>query len=840
MELPVRLPAHVRPRRYQLSLEIDPRADDYRGEVVIALEIGAPTTEIALHAAGLVIDEARLDGAPLAVALEPARERVNLSRATPVSGAASLALRFRGRLQRGLRGLYKVADGHRVYALTQFEPADARRAFPCFDEPAMKATFEVTLTVPADLDALSNGAALETRGLPSGHKRIRFAETPVLSTYLVAFVVGELAAVTGQVGAVPVRVLAVPGKEHLGALALEMACAFLPILEGYFGIPYPYGKLDLVAAPDFEAGAMENAGAILFRESLLLLDGQTASLDAQRGVAITVAHEMAHQWFGNLVTMEWWDDLWLNEAFATWMEFRVVDVWRPGWQLWTDFERMKATPLHLDSLQSTRPIQAAVRSPEQANEMFDGITYNKGAAVLRMFEIFLGEDVFREGVRGYLKAHAGQNAQASALWAALAQASGQPVAALAKSWFERPGYPLLSIAVEGSRARVSQRRFFAKAGYTEAAAPWALPLALVSRDAKTGQLVRVTKLLEAAEGELTLPGPLVFGNAQGSGFYRVAYDPAALGQLLASAGDLVPVERVSLLADQWAQVRAGAPLRAHLGLLDRLGRDSQRTVLETAIAQLSTLDDVVLADPARAAFQPWVRELLGPQQAALGLDPKPAEGPEAELLRPRLVDALGRLGGHAGLLAELSARIRRWLAGEPALPHALVGVALRLEARGGDSKLWEAFLSRMRGAIAPEEHDRFLAALASFEAPELVARTLGLALSEDVRSQDLQILFGQLFGNRQARGATWRYLTSNWPAVSRKAPVFGLRRILGATAALVDERWRAEVAAFFEDPAHHVEAGERELKQALEAIDLALGLRARERENLGSWLRERG
>ena len=372
--------------------------------------------------------------------MSPGRDRLHLTASLPMPiGPASLSLSFRGKLQRGLRGLYKVVDHGRAYAFTQFEPADARRAFPCFDEPACKAIFEISVTAPAGLAVHSNGAPLRVDEVPDGRREHHFAPTPLLSTYLVAVAVGEFGQVHAEArtksGNVPVRVLATPGKERLGELALEMATAFLPLFEEYFDIPYPYGKLDLMAAPDFEAGAMENAGLILFRESLLLLDRETASLDAQRQVALTVAHEMAHQWFGNLVTMEWWDDLWLNEAFATWMEFVVVDRWRPGWQLWTDFERMKAAPLHLDSLQSTRPIQAAVRSPEQANEMFDGITYNKGASVLRMFEVFLGEDSFRDGVRQYLKTYAGKNARAEALWAALKAASGQPVDRLAESWF---------------------------------------------------------------------------------------------------------------------------------------------------------------------------------------------------------------------------------------------------------------------------------------------------------------------------------------------------------------------------------------------------------------------
>ena len=318
----------------------------------------------------------------------------------------------------------------------------------------------------------------------------------------------------------------------------------------------------------------------------------------------------------------------------------------------------------------------------------------------------------------------------------------------------------------------------------------------------------------------------------------MTYDAAALKAVLANAARLAPVERVSLLADQWAQVRAGGPLQPQLDLLDTLGRDSQRTVLETVIAQLATLDDVVVSDADRAKQQAWVRGLLGERAKATGLDPGASEDPDTQLLRPRLVDAMARLGEDTALRADLNGRLMQWLANSAkgSLPNSLIGVALRLSAQRGDAALWTQFQRRMLSSHAPEEHDRFMVALGAFEAPELIDRTLALSLTDDIRSQDLQILMGQLLANPAARRATWSFLTRSWAAIARKAPVFGLRRILGATASLVDEKLRHEVADFFADPGHHVEAGERELKQALEAIDLSLGLRARERENLGTWL----
>ncbi|HUB05833.1 MAG TPA: M1 family metallopeptidase [Myxococcales bacterium] len=834
----VRLPRSVRPRRYQLHFDVDPGAALFAGRADIELALDRPVEAIELHAVELDVGEAALDGQALTVEKRPEVERLRLKLPRAVGpGAARLSLAFQGSLQKGLRGLYRAESSGRSLAFTQFEPADARRAFPCFDEPDFKAVFELSATVPSGMRALSNGAIVSETVSKSGRRTFGFAPTPPISTYLVALGVGELACVESACGESPVRVWAVPEKVGLGKPALEMACAFLPWLAEWFGVPYPYGKLDLVAVPDFEAGAMENAGALFFRESTLLLDPEKATLGATRQVAITVAHEMAHQWFGDLVTMEWWDDLWLNEAFATWMEFKAVDAWRPGWNLWTDFERMKAHPLHLDSLRATRPIQAEVKTPEQANEMFDGITYSKGAAVLRMFEVSLGEARFQAGVRAYIQAHREGNAKAADLWADLGKATGRNVAELARSWFTQGGYPLLTLEEGGAALELSQRRFFAKAEDAKAAAPalWRVPLAV--KVGRAGRSELVTGEMEGAATRLALPaGPRewVLGNAEGSGFYRVAYPAPMLAALAAHREALSPVERVSLLADQWALVRAGAPLAAHLPLLDAFAADPGRAVLETAMGQLASLDDVVVAEADRDVLRTWLRSRLEPHAQRLGWEPSASEGADDLLLRPALLETLGAVGADPQVRAEARRRLE---AGQ--LHPSVMGVALRLSAASGDGALYDRFLERMRAAAVPEERDRLLSALGSFEAPELVDRALADALGQDVRAQDVASLFGMLFMNRKARVRTWRFVTERWREVAAKAPAFGLRRIVSATARLCDPELRREVAAFFAAPEHHVEAGKRDLEQALEAIDIGLAFRAREQAKLAGWLRAR-
>lgn len=366
---------------------------------------------------------------------------VVLSERVP-AGEAILHLDFRGRLRGDLRGLYAARAGERRYAFTQLEAADARRFFPCFDEPDKKACFRISVTTAKSHTVLSNNPVEKVEPHPGGRKTVHFERTPRLSTYLLALAVGELeASPAAHCGETEIRVWHVPGKEKLTAFALETARETLTRLERYFDQPYPYEKLDLVAAPDFEAGAMENAGAVFFRETLLLVDPETATLQEKKRVAEVVCHELAHMWYGDLVTMAWWDDLWLNEAFATWMAFHVVSAWKPEWKMWNDFQHHRSAALGLDALEHTHPIYAPVKTPQEATENFDLITYEKGASVVRMIERYLGAETFRSGVRRYIREHAESNTVAADLWDALSEASGQDVGRIVRPWIEQAGFP---------------------------------------------------------------------------------------------------------------------------------------------------------------------------------------------------------------------------------------------------------------------------------------------------------------------------------------------------------------------------------------------------------------
>src|SRR2546421_9834629 len=524
-----RLPTDCKPVRYSAHLAPDLAKGTFEGRMELEVRLQAPRREIHLHGIGLDVKRARArvqDRAlKAAIAADAESETITLRFDEELPpGNAMLDLAWSGNFSPGLRGLYRAGP----LAVTQFEAADARRVFPCFDEPAFKARWNLQLVgLPDGLTALSNGAVIKDQKEPGGGRTVQFAGTAPLSSYLVVFCIGELASSPEKKArAYPVRTWAVPQKQALTAFGQEVACAVLPLLEDYFGQPYAYGKVDQVGVPDFEAGAMENAGCITYREVALLLDPKTAPLNIQKRVAEAITHELSHQWFGNLVTMVWWDDLWLNEAFATWMAYKIVDRWKPGWRVWMDFEVGKGAALHLDALKSSHAIRAEVRNAEEAGESFDAITYEKGGAILRMVEAWLSEDRFREGIRLYMRRHREANATADDLWGALADASGEPILELANAWIRQVGYPLVSVATRGRKVTLRQRRFFSDPEARENGSPtrWLVPVVLRIGTGSGTQERR--ELIRSPEQEIDLgmEPSWVLGNAGARGFYRVAYE----------------------------------------------------------------------------------------------------------------------------------------------------------------------------------------------------------------------------------------------------------------------------------------------------------------------------
>ncbi|MFP2912437.1 M1 family metallopeptidase, partial [Pyxidicoccus sp. 3LFB2] len=609
-----RLPTTIRPRRYVATVTLDLDARTFSGQQTIELELAEPATEIILHAIALQLGEVtfRAGGEqrrPASLQPMAQSETVVLRFDAPLpAGAASLEVAWTGRFTEGLRGLYQAGK----VAATQFEAADARRLFPSFDEPLFKAKWALTVRVPPGLTVLGNGPVVkeETQG---GLHAVTFQETEVLSSYLVALVVGPLVGTAEEkIQGVPVRTWSLPEKAHLTRFGQDVALAVLPRLQDYFGLPYAFTKVDQVGIPDFEAGAMENAGLITYREVALLLDPATAPLSVQKRVAEVVTHELAHQWFGNWVTMVWWDDLWLNEAFATWMAFKIVDQWRPEWRMWLDFDAHRASALHLDALKSTHPIHGEVRNAAEASESFDAITYEKGGAVLRMIEGFLGEGPFREGIRQYMRKHARANAVKEDLWNALGQAAQQPVEELATAWVGQSGFPMVSARLDGRTLRLSQRRFYSEPG-VQSGEKWPVPMVLRYEDGTGVREQRV--LLRDAQASVTLEGSgevkWLTANAGSTGFYRVSYDKPALEKLATHMKALAPSERISLLADQWALVRSGqASIGDLLELAARFGDEEDDSVLDELVGRLAYIESRLVDGEDQERFRRWVGRLL--------------------------------------------------------------------------------------------------------------------------------------------------------------------------------------------------------------------------------------
>jgi len=849
-----RLPTDVRPREYEIRLEPDLEAGRFRGEVDIAVGVERKRQEVVLHAAELKVERAtaHADGVETTarVRADADAQTVTLRFPRPLpAGDARLRLRFSGRLNQHLRGLYAASADGRRYAFSQCEAADARRIFPCFDEPAFKARFRLAVTVPDGLRAVSNSPIEAEHDGPDGHV-IRFAPTPLLSTYLFALAVGPLeASAERRLGDVPIRIWHAPGKGHLTELGLEAAAEALRRLEEYFDIPYPYGKLDLVAVPDFEAGAMENAGAVFFRETLLLLDPATVSLNEHKRAGEVIAHELAHMWYGDLVTMAWWDDLWLNEAFATWMAYRVVDDWRPEWRLWQGFEHDRAGALALDALANTHPIYGEVRSVAEATQNFDAITYEKGAAVVRMIEHFLGAEKFRDGVRLYMRRHREGNAVAADLWHALEAASGREVARVAQAWIEKAGFPLVAFGRAKGAAdrvlRVRQERFFADPKVAAARRRDRWPVPLVVRWRTTDGSSGVDRVLvDRAATDVTLGADTrlrwYFGNAEAGGFYRVLHDAADRTALLEDLAALTPVERLALANDQWALVRAAkGPIEGFLDVADALGDETDYDVLEGLGGPLAVVDEQIAAPESveQAHFRGWIARRFGSAFARLGWVPAAGEDDPTRLRRAALLRLLGGIAETPGVLAEARARLDAYLEDRGTLDPNLADPVVGLAARVGDEALYDRYRALVAEARTPQERRRFLLGLAAFRTPATIRRTLDSTLSPDIPTQDVAFLLMRLLGNPAGRAEAWKFLTRRWAALRRRIPPLMVSRLVEALPSLREPRAASEVRAFF--AAHPVPEAARTLKQSLEVFRLNAELRRRTAPELARWLADR-
>jgi aminopeptidase N len=871
-----RLPAGIRPEHYRLALTPDLRAATFSGEETIDLILDAPSRSVTLNAAEIKFGEVKAYRLPVATfdygklgsqptplgalgadkhpqiattTLDPSKEQATFTFASELpAGRVALTIHYTGILNDKLRGFYLSKTKTRNYAVTQFEPADARRAYPSFDEPALKATYDVTLVVDAADTAISNTNIISDKPGPlAGKHTLQFATTPKMSTYLVAFLVGDFKCTEGKSEGVPIRACSTPDKVELTKFALESARYVLHYYNAYFGIKYPMPKLDMVALPDFEAGAMENFGCITYRETDLLVDTKTGNIPEKKRVAVVVAHEMAHQWFGDMVTMQWWDNLWLNEGFATWMETKPLAEWKPEWNYPQDDAQDLDQTLNLDAQKTTRTIRATANTPDEINEMFDGIAYGKAGAMIGMVEHYIGKEAFRQGVHNYLQAHLYANATAEDFWSAQTANSHLPVDKIMSSFVTRPGVPLLTLSERrASGVLVAQGRFFlsstataeltATDGKNQQAQRWTLPVCLRTSDKP------ICRVLTPVDSSIPLPMdvglPMLYANAGGKGYYRTLYTPQQYSAIVAKAETaLTPPERIGLLGDRWALVRSGqATVGGYLDLVLALKQDPNAAVLDLAHRQLEKVDSDIATDKDRAEFAAVVRRQFGPVYAALG-SPVNGEPFDRQQLRGTLFEMLGAAQDPA-VLAQAQQLTTRVLAvdnkKDKTLDATLSDSAVLVSASNGDSALYDKLLAVSRNSGDPGEKTDALRTLGRFRDPALVKRTLDYLVSGEVRNQDTWIVLTALLRDRATRDQAWDYMQKNWDKVHAQLTVSSGAEVVRATGNFCTVRQRDEVIGFF--ATHKIEASERTLAKAVDSINDCIQLRSSQEPDFHSWL----
>jgi aminopeptidase N len=835
-----RLSTTVRPEHYTLLLTPDLKAATFSGVETIEVSLAEPTSAITLNSAEIAFQSVTImaNGKQETASVTSNKEKEQTTFTVPdqlPSGKATLAITYTGILNGQLRGFYLSKTAKRNYAVTQFESTDARRAFPSFDEPAFKATFDVSLVIDSGDTGISNGPIVsDTPGPGEGKHTLKFLTTPKMSTYLVAFLVGDFQCTEGEADGVKIRGCATPDKVALTPYSVEVAKYVLHYYDNYFGIPYPLKKLDLIALPDFEAGAMENFGAITYRETDMLVDPKTASVGAKKEVANVVAHEMAHQWFGDLVTMQWWDNIWLNEGFATWMANKPVAAMHPEWDIDQAVAAEEQGTLGIDAQPTTHAIRAKADTREEIEQMFDGISYGKASDVLLAVENYLGPETFRKGVHAYLSAHEYSNATAEDFWGAQTATSHKPVDKIMDSLVAQPGEPLLSFgdAANGT-VSVSQRRFFLSPSIQpDPEQKWTIPVCF-----KTGSDKQDCEVLTPDDSALKAPAATVlFANAGGKGYYRSAYPPSVYAALVANAEtDLSPTERISLTGDEWAQVRANkATVGDYLNLVTALKADPGAEVLGSAFSGVNAIYERVAGSAEeRAAVAAWLRTTFAPEYAKMP-PPSDTDSPNTRELRAHFFGVLGYYGKDPAVLAQARQITDKYLENPASVDATLGQTALAIAARNGDAALFDRLQNVAETSTNPEFQEGALRLLPEFEDPALVQRSLDYAASTKVRNQDALIQFAIALEIDATRDLAWKYIKSHWDTLhTLLTPELG-SILVGSTGAFCSAEARDDVQTFFAD--HKVPSADRSLKHAVERINGCIELRKLQEPNLDRWI----
>jgi aminopeptidase N len=841
-----RLPATIIPSHYKLLLDPDIGQQKFTGEETITVQVQQATSEIVLNSLGLDISLAEATAAdktvPARVTYDEPNETARLSLAQPLpAGAASLHLKFSGKLTAGLRGLYLSKSRRRQYAVTQFEGTYARMMFPGFDEPAFKATFDLSVIADKGDTAISNGRIVKDEPLPgSTRHKVTFSTSPRMSTYLVALAIGDWQCLERTVDGTPIRVCAEPDKKQYGQFALEAAAQSVHFYNQWYGIKYPFEKLDMLAIPDYEWGGMENTASIFYRDTALLMDEKTASVFAKRSHATVVAHEIAHQWFGDLVTAAWWDDIWLNEGFATWMERKPIRAWHPEWHLEDDEAATAQRIIGLDSLSAARAIHGDPRTSAEIKEMFDGITYQKGGAVLGMLESYVGPEVFRNGVNAYLKAHANGNATSADFWQAMAKVSGKPVDKIMPTFVMQPGVPLLTVSGSCSSGKqtleLSQQRFLLSSFGTgeKQGQIWSIPVCTKAAKNDGSACYLVDKKTDVVHANAC--PDWVMANRNAKGYYRVFYQHQnnLKGVAAAAEKDLTVPERIAFVEDLWAMVRAGKePVGIFLNVARDLWPERNRLVVEIVAEHMNTIGRSLVPEQNQKEYRQLVRQQFAPLAKEVGWDAGANDNDEQKALRASLLEILGS-AGDPDAVAAAQKITQAYIKDPSAVEGTIIGPALAVAAQNGDAALYGQFTQAMGGARSTEDYYHFLFALTSFRQPELAQRTLGLIDQGKIRQQDYVRLFPALLAESPGREIAWDYLKAHWDSLAEKVTSFGGSGAVSALGGFCSIEKGDEIKQFF--ATHRAPGAERALRQSLERISSCVEFKQLQSGNMQKFL----
>jgi aminopeptidase N len=848
-----RLPGGATPDHYSLTVNVNFPNNSFDGDETINLKLDKPTNTITLNALEIDFHDVTVTASgqtqTAKVSTDEKNEMATFSFDKQVpAGAAKLHITYTGHLNDKLRGFYLSTYKGKKYLVSQMESTDARVAFPSFDEPSYKATFDMTAIIDKGDVAISNGEVVSDTPGPGDKHTVKFSTSPKMSSYLVALTVGDWKCISDHTDGVKVSVCTVPGKENLAHFPLEASKAFLHYYDSYYGIKYPLPKLDNIAVPDFQAGAMENWGAIIYRETALLIDDKTASVGARQGVAETIAHEMAHQWFGDLVTAAWWDDIWLNEGFATWMTPHPITQWKPDWMVAQGVAAETNQALGEDSVQNQRAIHQEAESRAQIEQLFDGIAYGKAASVLHMLESYLGPETFRAGVNLYLKEHAYGNATAADFWTAMAHASHKPIDEIMPTFVMQAGAPYIGVESKcengNTTLKLSQKRYFDSPALFNQPNDqiWQVPVCAKGINGNSAGAQQCF-LLTKREQEFTLKGcsKFVFPDSSAQGYYRFEYDSAALRQLGDSADKaLTPEERIALVGNEWALMRIG---KHSVGDYLALGAQFKNTPGATLLGQfgrhLNFVNEYLLTDEDRPAFQAWMRTQFSPLLQQLGYNGRPSDTPEDKEKRSLLFEGLGNMAQDPEVIQQAQTLVQQYMKDPSSVDGTLAPAVVVVAARHGNADLYNQYKAQMQKASSPEQYYMFARSLGQFPESDLIQQTLASSLSDKVRGQDLYMLM-PMMGNPTSQQATWDFMRKNFEQLHAKAGG-GLGSVgiflYGAEAFCSTEK-AEEVQQFFQQ--HPFPGTERNQKEVLESINSCVDLRSQQQSNLSAWLKQQG